>query len=104
MTNEAQRNSIFDAPAADESTTSQKRQTVDLRPESPILKDGDQLLRLDQIIGPKGFVPVSKSTWHLYVAQGRIKKPIMLGPRIACYWKSDVLAFIAELEVSNGEG
>lgn len=66
--------------------------------------DGDQLLRLDQIIGSKGWIPVSRSTWYAFIAQGRIKKPIMLGPRIACYWKSDVLAFIAELEVSNGEG
>jgi len=51
-------------------------------------------LRLVSIIGPKGPIPVSKSTWWAGVKSGRYPKPVKLGRRITAWRVEDIQAFI----------
>ncbi|MGJ8530440.1 helix-turn-helix transcriptional regulator [Maritalea sp.] len=50
----------------------------------PFPKDG--FVRLSQILGPNGPIPVSKSTWWQGVKDGRFPQPQKLGPRTTV-WK-----------------
>ncbi len=54
----------------------------------------DALLRLRQIIGPGGLIPVSRSTWYQKVASGRFPAPVRLGPRTVAWRASDIAALI----------
>ncbi|MGN6146519.1 MAG: helix-turn-helix transcriptional regulator [Mesorhizobium sp.] len=56
---------------------------------------GEGFLRLSQIIAPRGPLPISRSTWFLWVKAGRAPAPIRLGPRVSAYRCSDIEAFIA---------
>lgn len=58
----------------------------------------DRLLRLRNIIGPHGLLPVSRSTFYALVAAGKIPKARKLGPRISAWRESDILAYIASVE------
>ena len=51
-------------------------------------------VRLASIIGPKGPIPVSKSTWWAGVKSGRYPKPVKLGPRITAWRVEDIRALI----------
>ena len=46
----------------------------------------EALVRLPTIIGPIGPLPISKSSFWLWVAQGRLPKPYKLSSR-ASAWK-----------------
>ena len=52
------------------------------------------LLRLAQIIGPKGLLPIGASTWWEGVKTGRYPKPVKLGPRITAWRVEDIRALI----------
>ncbi len=52
------------------------------------------LLRLSQILGPAGPIPVSKSTWWAGVRSGRFPRPLKLGPRITVWRVEDIRALI----------
>ncbi len=58
-------------------------------------------LRLNQIIGPGGPIPVSKSTWWAGVKAGRFPKPVKLSQRITAWRIEDIFALIAELNGST---
>ena len=51
-------------------------------------------VRLSSIIGPKGPIPVGKSTWWAGVKSGRFPKPVKLGPRITAWRVEDIRALI----------
>ncbi len=51
-------------------------------------------LRLKQILGPKGPIPVSKSTWWVGVKSGRYPQPIKLGRRITAWRAEDIRKLI----------
>lgn len=51
-------------------------------------------VRLAQILGPGGPIPVSKSTWWQGVKNGRYPKPVKLGPRITVWRVEDIRALI----------
>jgi predicted DNA-binding transcriptional regulator AlpA len=53
-------------------------------------------LRLVSIIGPKGPIPVSKSTWWAGVRSGRYPKPVKLGPRVTAWRIEDIKALIRD--------
>lgn len=53
-------------------------------------------LRLKQILGPQGPIPVSKSTWWEGVKSGRYPKPIKLGPRITAWRAEDIRKLIED--------
>lgn len=48
------------------------------------------LLRLKDILAPRGPIPVSKSTWWAGVKSGRFPAPVKLGPRITAWRKEDI--------------
>jgi predicted DNA-binding transcriptional regulator AlpA len=52
------------------------------------------LLRLSEILAPRGPIPVSRSAWWAGVASGRYPKPIKLGPRITAWRAADIRARI----------
>lgn len=62
---------------------------------------GQRFLRLRQVLQ---IIPVSRSTWWLWVKQGRAPAPVKLGPRVNA-WRADDLAEIAnqhsERAISN---
>lgn len=62
-----------------------------MRPEN-----SDRLLRLKDILAPRGPVPVSASTWWAGIKTGRFPAPIKLGPRITVWRASDIEALITE--------
>jgi prophage regulatory protein len=51
-------------------------------------------IRLISIIGPRGPIPVSKSTWWAGVKTGRYPKPVKLAPRITAWRVEDIRALI----------
>lgn len=54
----------------------------------------DKLLRLSDIIGPDGLIPVSRSTWWAGVKGGRFPQPVKLGARAVAWRASDIAALI----------
>jgi predicted DNA-binding transcriptional regulator AlpA len=56
--------------------------------------DKKLLLRVNQIAGPGGILPISKSTWWAGVKAGRYPQPIKLGPRVTAWNKNEVLALL----------
>lgn len=57
----------------------------------------ERLMRLKEIIGRGGVIPVSKSTWWAGVRSGRFPPPIKLSAGITVWRASDLEAFIAAL-------
>lgn len=57
-------------------------------------KQPGALLRLRQIIGPGGLIPVSRATWYHGVANGRFPKPVKLGARAVAWRASDIAALV----------
>jgi predicted DNA-binding transcriptional regulator AlpA len=53
-------------------------------------------LRLKQIIGPRGPIPVSKSTWWQGVRDGRYPVPVKLGRRITVWRVEDIRKLIKD--------
>jgi hypothetical protein len=58
-------------------------------------------VRLQNIIGPGGPIPVSKSTWWEGIKSGRYPKPIKLGPRITAWRVEDIRALIESTGASR---
>ncbi len=54
-------------------------------------------LRLSAILGPRGPMPVSKSTWWAGVKSGRYPQPVKLGVRVTAWRVEDVRRLIKEL-------
>lgn len=57
-------------------------------------------VRLSSIIGPKGPIPISRSTWWYGVRSGRFPKPVKLGPRTTAWRASDIEALIEKISES----
>ncbi|WP_421928806.1 helix-turn-helix transcriptional regulator [Neoaquamicrobium sediminum] len=55
-------------------------------------------MRLSSIIGPKGLIPISKSSWFSGVKEGRYPAPVRIGRRSAAYRTQDILELIARIE------
>jgi predicted DNA-binding transcriptional regulator AlpA len=53
-------------------------------------------VRLSQIIGPAGPIPVGRSTWWAGVKSGRFPSPVKLGPRTTVWRVEDIRALIAQ--------
>lgn len=51
-------------------------------------------LRLSSILGPRGPIPVSKSTWWAGIKDGRFPKPVKLGARITVWRVDDIRSLI----------
>ena len=55
------------------------------------LEEIDPLLRIDSVLE---IVPVARSTWWSWCAQGIAPAPIKLSEKITCWRLSDIKAFI----------
>lgn len=55
-----------------------------------------KLLRLPDIVGPDGCLPISASTWWDGVKSGRYPKPVRLGPRIVAWRVCDIERLLQE--------
>lgn len=53
------------------------------------------LVRINQIVAPRGPIPVSKSTWWAGVKDGRFPKPLKLGKGTTAWRVEDVRALYA---------
>lgn len=53
-------------------------------------------VRIQEIIAPKGPIPVGRSTWWADLKDGRFPKPVKLGPRITVWRADDIRALIAD--------
>lgn len=51
-------------------------------------------VRLADILGPGGPLPISKSSWWAGVKAGRYPAPVKLGPRITAWRVEDILALM----------
>lgn len=60
-----------------------------------------RLLRLPDIIGPRGCLPISKSTWWAGCASGRFPKPVKIGARITM-WRAEDIQLLLD-RISRGE-
>ena len=47
-------------------------------------------VRLASILGPRGPIPVGRSTWWEGVKTGRFPKPVKLGPRTTAWKVEDI--------------
>jgi prophage regulatory protein len=59
-------------------------------------------VRLAAILGPRGPIPVSKSTWWAGVKSGRFPRPLKLGPRITV-WRVEEIRALIDIGVPAGE-
>ncbi|WP_127088301.1 helix-turn-helix transcriptional regulator [Aquabacter cavernae] len=53
-----------------------------------------RLLRLQQVIGPEGPIPVSRATWWRGIKDGRFPRPVHIGQRLRVWRESEILALI----------
>ena len=61
------------------------------------------VLRLKDVLAPRGPVPVSKSTWWAGVKDGRFPKPLKLGKRVTVWRISDIRQLLEEGAAGDGE-
>lgn len=58
-------------------------------------------VRLKNIIGPIGPLPISKSTWWAGVAAGRYPKPLKLGARCTVWRVTDIRGLIEQINAGK---
>jgi prophage regulatory protein len=54
----------------------------------------DALIRIEKIIGPNGYIPVSRSSFYEGIKLGIYPKPIRLGKRTSAWRLSEILAVV----------
>jgi predicted DNA-binding transcriptional regulator AlpA len=59
-------------------------------------------LRIKQIVGPNGLVPVGASTWWGWVKEGKAPKPVKFGPMTTAWRVSDIRAFLDKISQEGG--
>jgi predicted DNA-binding transcriptional regulator AlpA len=63
----------------------------------PVERRRDGFLRLHDIIGPNGLIPISKSTWWAGVKDGRFPKAVKLSPRTTAWRAKEIYDLIDRL-------
>jgi prophage regulatory protein len=58
----------------------------------------DALVRISQIIGPRGLIPVSRSAFYQGIRDGIYPKPVRLGKRTSA-WRMSELMQVVQKEV-----
>lgn len=58
-------------------------------------------LRLHQIVGPNGILPISKSSWHAGVRAKRYPQPVKLGPRTTAWPRAAILELMAAIDAGK---
>jgi prophage regulatory protein len=57
-------------------------------------------VRLNQIVRPKGYLPISRSTFYKWIQDGIAPAPIKLGSRVSIWRSDDIKALVPHM---NGE-
>lgn len=95
----AKNHSVVDKPGTTQpSHGSKKASETEGTTNPPQSPHPEQLLRLSQIVGKDGILPISKATFYDLVKLGVLPKPIKLSARISCWRKSDIIDFIKASE------
>lgn len=68
---------------------------MDAKPQNP-----NGLLRLHQIVGARGLIPISRSRWYSGIQSGEFPKPVKLGSR-AVAWRASDIALLIERGVRD---
>jgi prophage regulatory protein len=55
-------------------------------------------VRLRDILGPRGPIPVGKSTWWAGIKTGHFPQPLKLSPRVTVWRVEDIHALITRSE------
>ena len=55
----------------------------------------DRFMRIAEILS---VIPIGRSTWWKWVAEGKAPKPVKLGPRTTAWKADEVYELIAQLE------
>lgn len=63
---------------------------------SPLTQNQDRLVRLQQIVGRDGLIPVSKSTWWNGVKDGIYPEPVKIGKSAVAWRLSDLNRLIQD--------
>jgi prophage regulatory protein len=61
-------------------------------------------IRLKDVIGPQGPIPISRSSWFAGIKEGRFPKPVALGPRTKAYRVEEIRALLAQFDGQSTEG
>ena len=64
---------------------------------SPITLPEIGFVRLAQIVGKNGIIPVSRSSWWNGVKSGKYPKPVKLGEKTTVWRVEDIRALIASV-------
>jgi prophage regulatory protein len=67
---------------------------------APILPSTSGFLRIHHVLEK---IPVGRSTWWKWVADGKAPKPIKLSPRTTAWKAQDISEFITQLEEQGGK-
>jgi predicted DNA-binding transcriptional regulator AlpA len=67
-----------------------------LRRESTQPFPNTGLVRLSEILAPRGPIPVGRTTWWQGVKDGRYPKPLKLGPRITVWRAEEIQRLVKE--------
>jgi predicted DNA-binding transcriptional regulator AlpA len=51
-------------------------------------------IRIDEIVLPRGPLPISKSTWWAGIKAGRFPSPVKIGPRVSAWNVAEVRAVL----------
>jgi predicted DNA-binding transcriptional regulator AlpA len=54
------------------------------------------LVRVKDILAPRGPLPISKSAWWAGVRSGRYPRPVKLGPRLTAWRAEDIWRLIEQ--------
>jgi prophage regulatory protein len=54
-------------------------------------------IRLPQILGPTGPIPVSRSTWWAGVRSGRFPRPVKIGSRVTAWRVEDIRTLVERI-------
>ncbi len=65
----------------------------------PLPKVG--FVRLNQIVGPDGSLPISKSGFWAGVKSGKFPQPLKISPRVTVWRVEDIISLIAEIEKTS---
>lgn len=58
-------------------------------------------VRLKQIVGPAGPLPISRSGFWAGVKNGKFPKPLKISPRVTVWKAEDIHALLAEIEMGG---
>ena len=60
-------------------------------------------VRLAEIVGPDGILPIGRSTWFGWIAQGRVLAGLKIGAHTTVWPRAYIRGLVAELATMGGQ-